>query len=72
MTRQIERNDAKILRDVGVAQLMAIFATVGAGGMQADKGDPLAVFLVVDSIFLPGVRNVYITSDDRIGLSHFR
>ena len=46
----IERNDAKVLRHLGVVQDTAILPAVGTGGVQADQRDPLARFLEIDAV----------------------
>src|SRR5579863_4379959 len=72
MARQIESDDTEALRDVGIAELVAIFATVGARGVEADQRNALARLFIIDAIFLPRMGDVDVAPNDRIGLSHFR
>ncbi len=70
MPGHVERDDAEIAADVGVAQLVPVLAAVGAGGVQADHRDALAVFLVVGAVRLAFALDINVTPDDGIVCIH--
>src|SRR5262249_3909276 len=70
MPGHIEGDHPKVGRDVGVAQLMAILASVSARGMQTDQRNALAMFLVVGAIALALALDIDIPADDWIIPAH--
>ena len=52
MARQVKRDHPEVLVDFFIAQLMAPFAAVGPGRVQAHHGYPFAGLLIVNPVFL--------------------
>lgn len=70
MIRQIERDDAKIFRHVGIAKHMTVLATVGPCRMTDEKRNPLARFFVIDAVLDTFYGEIEITADNGVKLGH--
>ena len=70
MARQVERNDAEILVDIGGTQLMPPFTPVRTRGVQAHERDPFTGFFVVNPVFLAFKRHPDIAPDDWFNFCH--
>ncbi len=70
MTRQIQGDDAEVLADVRVAELVAPLAPVRARRVQAHQGNALSRLLVVDAVVFARVVDVNVAADDRFDPRH--